>query len=324
MGQKCIQKKESFFSKTINFFATLIVAYLISTQVLGATGYNLKFAQVSDVHLATDEQNTSYKMLENSSELLKDVVTQLNQATGLDFVMFTGDMINKPKNSQIMEFLKITKDIKTPWYVTIGNHDVDFDGKFTKKDLFTAISSHNLDFNETNPYYSFKKKGFKILAIDTMIDSRVTANGEIDSKQLEWMDKEIKETPEKDVIVIFSHVPVVEPYSSEHHKLLNSTEVLKHLYSYNRPIVWLSGHYHSTKVIQDGKLLFISSPSLISYPNAYRIVNINSQKDKVLVDLYFKETSLKDIKNRAKLRVIFSGLLEGEESDRSGSYELTR
>ena len=99
---------------------------------------------------------------------------------------------------------------------------------------------------------------------------------------------------------------------------------MKHLYSYNRPIIWLSGHYHSTKVIQDGKLLFISSPSLISYPNAYRIVNINSQKDKVLVDLYFKETNLKDIKNRAKLRVIFSGLLEGEESDRSGSYELIR
>ena len=324
MGQKCTQKKESFLSKTVNFFATLAVASLIGSQVIGATGYNLKFAQVSDVHLATDEQNTSYKMLENSSELLKDVVTQLNQATGLDFVMFTGDMINKPKTSQIMEFLKIAKDIKTPWYVTIGNHDVDFDGKFTKKDLFTAISSHNLDFNETNPYYSFKKKGFKILAIDTMIDSRVTANGEIDSKQLEWIDKEIKETSEKDVIVIFSHVPVVEPYSSEHHKLLNSTEVLKHLYSYNRPIIWLSGHYHSTKVIQDGKLLFISSPSLISYPNAYRIVNINSQKDKVLVDLYFKETNLKDIKNRAKLRVIFSGLLEGEESDRSGSYELTR
>ena len=68
MGQK-YKKKESFFSKTINFFATLIIAYLIGSQVVGATGYNLRFAQVSNVHLATDEQNTSYKMLENSKNI---------------------------------------------------------------------------------------------------------------------------------------------------------------------------------------------------------------------------------------------------------------
>lgn len=318
------KKKESFFSKTVNFFATLGIAYFIGTQVIGAPGQNLKFAQISDVHLATDEQNTSYKMLENSCELLRDVVKQVNLIPGLDFIMFTGDMINLPKSSQILEFSSIAKHINAPWYVTIGNHDVDFDGKFTKKDLLKAIASHNLHFNESKPYYSFKKKGFKIIAIDTMIDSRVTANGEIPKEQLEWMDKEVKETPEKDVIVIFSHVPVVEPYSSEHHRLLNTQEVLKHLYSYNRPIVWLSGHYHSTKVIQDGKLLFISSPSLVSYPNAFRVVNINSQKDKVLVDLYFKETALKEVQSRAKIRVIFSGILEGEEKDRTGSYELLK
>ena len=323
MGQK-YKKKESFSSKTINFFATILIAFLIGTQVIGATGYNLKFAQVSDVHLSTDESNTTYKMLENSGELFKDVVTQLNQTPTLDFVMFTGDMINKPKPSQITEFVSIAKNINAPWYVTIGNHDVDFDGKFTKKDLFNAISSHNLKFNETNPYYSFKKKGFKILAVDTMIDSRVTANGEISEEQLKWMDKEVNETPEKDVIVIFSHVPVIEPYSSDHHRLLNAQEVLKHLYSYNRPIVWLSGHYHSTKVIQDGKLLFISTPALVSYPNAYRVVNINSQKDKVLVDLYYKETNLKEIQSRAKMRLLFSSVFEGEERDKRGSYELTR
>lgn len=323
MGQK-YKKKESFFSKTINFCATLAVAYLIGSQVIGATGNNLKFAQISDVHLATDQANTSYKMLENSKELLQDAVKQVNLTPGLDFVMFTGDMINLPKNSQIMEFVSLAKEIKVPWYITIGNHDVDFDGKFTKNDVLKIIASHNLHFEENTPYYSFKKKGVKIIALDTMIDYRVTANGEIPKEQLAWLDKEVKDTPEKDVIVIFSHVPVMEPYSSEHHKMLNDKEILKHLYSYNRPIVWLSGHYHSTKIIQDGKLLFVSSPSLVSYPNAFRVVNINSQRDRVLVDLYFKETGLKDVQSRARLRVIFTGLLEGEEKDRVGSYELLK
>ena len=57
-------------------------------------------------------------------------------------------------------------------------------------------------------------------------------NGEISKEQLAWLDNEVAKTSERDVILIFSHVPIIEPYPSEHHKLLNSSEVLKHLYSY--------------------------------------------------------------------------------------------
>lgn len=324
MGLK-YKKKESFFSKTLNFCATLLVAYFIGTQVIGASGNTLRFAQISDVHLATDEQNTSYKMLEDSKDLLKDAVLQVNTAPGLDFVMFTGDMVNKPKSNQMMEFISVAKQLCVPWYISIGNHDVDFDGKFTKKDVLKLISSHNLHFSEQKPYYTFRpQKGFKAIVLDTMIDYRVTSNGEVPKEQLDWMDKEVAKTPDKDVILVFSHVPIIEPYPSEHHRLLNSNEVLKHLYSYKRPIILFAGHYHGAKVIKDGKLLFVSAPSLVSYPNAFRVVNINSQRDKILVDLYFKETNLKDVQTRSKLRVIFTSLLEGEERDRIGTYELEK
>ena len=302
-----------------------MIAYLIGTQVIGATGNTLRFAQISDVHLATDEQNTSYKMLENSRELFEDAVKQVNTAPALDFVMFTGDMVNMPKTAQMMEFISVAKNINVPWYIAIGNHDVDFDGKFTKSQVLKLIGGHNLTFSEQKPYYAFKpQKGYKAIVLDTMIDSRITSNGELPKEQLEWLDKEVAQTPDKDVILMFSHVPVVEPYSSEHHKLLNATEVLKHLYSYNRPIIWFAGHYHGTKIIQDGKLLFVNTPSLITYPNAFRVVNINSQRDKILVDFYFKETNLKDVQMRSKLRVIFTNLFEGEERDRVGTYELER
>lgn len=319
------RKREKFGSKAFNFIATLLVAYFLGTQVIGAAGNNLKFAQISDVHFAKGEPNSSYKMLENSGELLSDAIMQVNSADGIDFVMFSGDMIDTPKRSQLMDFISIVKTLNTPWYIAFGNHDVDFDGKFTKSDFFKIVGAHNLAFNETSPYYSFKpKKGFKIIVLDTMITSRVTANGEITEEQLKWLDEEVKKTPDNDTIVIFQHVPTVEPYSNEAHKLLNDTEVLKHLYSYNRPLVILAGHYHGTKVIQDGNILFINSPALISYPNAFRIVNINSQKDKVIVDLYYKETGLKDIQARSRLRVVFPGMFEGDEKDKTGTYELKK
>ncbi len=312
-------------SKAFNFIATLFVAYFIGTQVIGAAGNNLKFAQISDVHFASGEKNSSYKMLENSGELLSDAIFQVNSTEDIDFVMFSGDLIDNPKRSQLMDFISIVKTLNAPWYIAFGNHDVDFDGKFTKEDFLKIICAHNLNFSETKPYYSFKpKKGFKVIVLDTMITSQVTANGEITPEQLEWLDKEVKQTPDNEVIIIFQHVPVVEPYSNEQHKLLNDKEVLKHLYSYKRPLIVLAGHYHGTKVTQDGKILFINSPALISYPNAFRIVNVNSQKDKVIVDLYYKETSLKDVQSRSRLRVIFPGMFEGDERDKSGTYELEK
>ncbi len=319
------RKKERFVSKLFNFTATLLVAFFIGSQVIGASGNNLKFAQISDVHFAKGEPNSSYKMLEDSGELLSDAVIQVNSNDDIDFVMFTGDMINTPKRSQLMDFISIVKTLNAPWYIAFGNHDVDFDGKFTKSDFLKIVGAHNLNFTETRPYYSFKpKKGFKVVVLDTIITSRITANGEITKEQLDWLDEEVKKTPDNDTIVIFQHVPVIEPYSSEQHKLLNDTEVLKHLYSYNRPLIVFAGHYHGAKVIQDGKILFVSTPALVSYPNAFRIVNVNSQKDKVIVDLYYKETSLRDVQTRSRLRVIFHGLLEGEEKDKTGTYELKK
>ena len=319
------RKKESFFSKTISFLVSLSIACLIGNQVIGAQGCSLKFAQISDAHIAINKANTSYKLLENSSDLLKDAILQANKEIDLDFVLFSGDMIDIPNNAQLMEFISIVKYLKTPWWVAIGNHDVDFDGKFTKSDLFKIIAGHNLNFNHNKPYYSFcPKKGFKVIVLDSTITSRVTANGEIPTEQLVWLDEEIKNTPEKDVVIICSHAPVIEPFQSEHHEVVNKKEVLKHLYAYPRPIIWLAGHYHGTKVVQDGNKLFINSPALITYPNAFRIINIHSQKEKVLVDLYLKETSLKDIQKRAKIRTLFADMLYGNEEDRNGTYELRK
>ena len=47
-------------------------------------------------------------------------------------------------------------------------------------------------------------------------------------------------------------------------------------------------------------------------------------KNRTLVDVYLKETNLKDIQSRSKLRLMGSERLYGEESDRNASFELGR
>ena len=324
MRKKYVKQKKSHFKINFLLIIFLIFAIVKIPEVYSAGFNNLKFAQISDAHFSNYEKNTSFKMLESSPDLLDDAIDQVNSTPKINFVMFTGDLINMPYEKQLNAFIKHANKLCCPWYATFGNHDISIGGYLSKKTYFDIIRSQNPDFTTTERYYSFvPKRGYKAIALDTTIDSEMTSQGIIDEEQLAWLDNELK-SAKNSVIIIFMHVPIKQPYKSDNHRLRNSEEVLALLNKYNNPMVICSGHYHSVKVFQQGNKLFVASPSLVSFPNAFRIVNINSQKNKIIVDLYLKETRLEEVQMRAKLRIIGSSLLYGEENDRNATYELKR
>ena len=317
-------KKFNGFRIKLLLFVFLIFTIVLVPKVYSANFNNLKFIQVSDVHYSSFEDNTSYKMLENSIELFDDAIDQINSVSNVNFVMFTGDMINLPLKKELLGFIKEANKICHKWYVVLGNHDVDVDGKLTKKMYFDILNSHNLNFAQTNSYYSFiPKKGYKVIGLDTTIDGEFTAQGLITQEQLQWLDKELKSAGNS-VVILFMHAPLEPPYHSPSHIVRNAEEVKAVINKYNNPMLICSGHYHAVRVKQDENKLYISSPALVSYPNAFRIVNIHSQKQKIIVDLYLKETRLDEVRTRAKIRILGSSVIYGEDSDRTGTYELKR
>ena len=72
------EKKESFFQRLSNLVLTVLIAIAIGSQMCTAANNNLRFVQVSDAHFSTFEENTSYKFLKNSPELLEDAIFQIN------------------------------------------------------------------------------------------------------------------------------------------------------------------------------------------------------------------------------------------------------
>ncbi len=317
------EKKESFFSKIVNFVLTIIVACAIGAQVCTAANNNLRIAQVSDAHFSSFEENTSYKFLKKSPQLLDDVIFQINTSGPYDFVMFTGDLVNKPKISELEKFISYAQNLMYPWYAIDGNHDISIDGPLTKKKFMEILANVNDNMNQKYAYYAFTpKKGFRVICLDSIIDYKITTNGEISNEQFMWLQQEL-ENHAKDIIVVCSHVPIIEPYPSSNHKLLNEYEVRKLLKSHKKPVIALQGHYHAAKIKQDDNLLVVACPSLVTYPNAFRVININSNKNKVLVDVYLKETNLKDIQKRSKIRLMGTETLYGNEKDRNASFELT-
>ena len=318
------KKRESFFSKIVNFTLTILIACAIGSQVCTAANNNLRIAQVSDAHFSSFEGNTSYKFLKKSGELLDDVIFQINTSGPYDFVMFTGDLVNYPKISEIQKFTSHVNNLIYPWYAIAGNHDISIDGPLTKDKFMATLAQANDNMNQINIYYAFTpKKGFRVICLDSIIDYKLTANGEISNEEFIWLKEELDEH-EKDTIIICTHVPIIEPYSSSNHKMLNEYEVRKLLKTHKNPLIVLQGHYHCVKIRQDENMLVITSPSLVTYPNAFRVININSNKNRTLVDVYLKETNLKDIQTRSKLRLMGTEKLYGEECDRNASFELGR
>jgi len=312
------------FSKIFGFVLILVLGCVIAVQGCVANNSGLRFAQISDVHYSDFEADTSFKLLTSSAQLLDDAINQVNNADNIDFVMFTGDMVNKPQENQLLAFIKHANLLNKPWYMVFGNHDISHSGTLTKKRYLDILNGHGLNNAYTKPYYSFSpKKGYKIIGLDTIIDYRMTSQGEVYEEELQWLKKEL-DSSKGDIVVIFTHVPLIEPFPSENHRLINSYDVKLLLKKYDNPIIVCSGHYHATKIFQENNILYISTPSMVSYPNAFRIISIYPHKSKVLVDVYFKETTLKTLQSKAKAKGMGSNLLYGTEADRTATFELPK
>ena len=318
------KSKPSLISRLVSGAFTLALACLMVWGYEYCFASDLKFAQVSDVHFSTRNVNTSYKLTAESPKLLDDAINQLNEIPDISFVMFTGDLVDKSFEKELQAVLPHVDKLKHPWYFIFGNHDPCVGGYLTKKLYLEILKEHNKTFTANKPYYSFiPKKGYKVIGLDTIIDTRITSNGEIYPEQVEWLKKEL-DASKKDVVLIFMHIPVVEPFPSEGHRLLNAGEIQAIIESYKNPIAVFQGHYHANKITQHENVLYVSSPALVSYPNAFRIINIKNEKKKVVFDIQQRNTRETNIRNLAKMMVFSSQLYTGEEKDQNGVYEIKK
>lgn len=322
--KKKVQKRESILSRALSGLFTIFLTVVMVYGLQSCSASDLKFAQVSDAHFSTSSVNTSFKLIAESPKLLDDAVAQINEIPDINFVMFTGDLVDKSFEKELKAFLPHVKDLKYPWYFTFGNHDPCVGGYLTKSLYLDIVSQHNKDFNFKTPYYSFvPQKGYKVIVLDTIIDTRITSNGEIDPAQVKWLDEELSKS-QKDIVLIFMHVPIIEPFPSAGHRLLNAGEVQAVIEKYKNPIGVFQGHYHANKITQRGNVLYVSSPSLVSYPNAFRIISIKNERKKVVFEIQQKDTRETNVRNLAKMMVFSSNLYTGDEKDQNGVFEIKK
>lgn len=319
------RKSNSFFSKIINGFITLcLTAGMIWGLQAYSTSTGLRFVQLSDIHFSENSPNTAFKMIGESPRLLDDAVEQINGQNNLDFVMITGDLIDKSFEKELSAFLPHIEKLNTPWYFAFGNHDRCVGGYLNTQVYLDMVKKSNSNFIFGNSYYAFTpKKGYRVIVLDDIITNKVTSQGNIDKIQYEWLRKELDKS-KNDTVLIFMHVPLIEPFASPNHRLRNATAVISLIESYKNPIGVFQGHYHAAKIVQHDNVLYVNTPALVSYPNAFRMVNVTNYKDKVVFELNWIETREKTIQKMAKMMVLASQIYSGTEQDQSGVFEIKK
>lgn len=321
------EKKEGFFTKLVNTVITLCltVGMLWGLQACSGTAVNsLTFAHLSDVHFMENGTNTTIKMIGESPRLLDDAINQINEEKNLDFVMITGDLIDKSFEKELRAVLPHLENLNVPWYFAFGNHDRCIGGYLNTLVYLEMLRNSNKNFKFKKSYYSFvPKKNFKVIVLDDIIQNEITSNGYLDEEQMKWLKREL-DSSKNDVVLIYMHVPVIEPFASPNHRLRNASAVKELIEGYKNPIGVFQGHYHSTKITQHDNVLYVSTPALVSYPNAFRIVEVSNYKDKVVFEFRWKETSEKNIQKMAKLLVFGVTIYAGEKKDQSGIYEIIK
>ena len=188
-----------------------------------------------------------------------------------------------------------------------------------KKTALETVKKYNLNYVFDNTYYAFSPKtDYRIIVLDAT-NGENTANGKLSDEQLRFLDDELNQNQDK-VVLIAMHHPSVEPFVSYDHSILNANEINEILVKYTNPIVVISGHYHATKIRTIGNLVFVSTPSMVTYPMAFRHIKITNYKDRVHYNFELIETNLKDIQEENKQSVISYAALAGMPKDRTVSY----
>lgn len=241
-------------------FITLISIFLLTIST--ALADDMRFIQVTDTFFSTANK-TSIKTLET-------LVQNINATKDTEFVIFTGNNIAKPNPKDLEAFLEIVKDLKMPYYLVIGNKEVNRSKDLSKKEYIKIVNKKNkYQKRFTEPNFTFTKKGIVFIVVDGAKDIIPGSMGYYRTDVLLWLDQQLKKNHDKK-IVILQHFPIIPPSNNPLKATQKPEEYLTLLEEHGNIEAIVSGHFgiNSEKEI-NGILHITTAPA-----PQYRVIDI--------------------------------------------------
>lgn len=273
------------------FLLSLLALFMFTClSVFADNTKSIKFVQVSDAHFSADSDYTQ--------KVLKSAISDINSLQDVSFVVFTGDNVNSPNESNLKAFLKIVKKLKVPYYIAIGDHDVYKANGLSKARYYDMIHEHNWFMFKHQPNYKFKKKGFVFLVVDGAKEIIPGSVGYYREGTLAWVGEELAKNKDKDVIIL-QHFPIEYPDNAEAsvktHKTYKVEQYKELIDKHQNLLAVVSGHFHTNSENMTNGVYHISTPSLIALPQSYKVIDIVTTKEfSPIIYTQLREFEVKD------------------------------
>ena len=215
-------------------FLGLFLIYLIFSASCQAK--DLRFVQVTDTRFSKNSEN----------QILEKVVKDINKQHDVQFVIFTGDNINKPDKNDLIAFLDEAKKLNCPFYIVIGDHDVNKHKNLSKIEYIKTVKKHVRKYEPKSPNYTFEKDGVVFITADGSKDVIPGTTGYYKEDVLKWLDSEMSLYPDKNVI-IFQHFPIVPPAEKETYYTFKPESYMKILANHRNVKAVIAGHFGVNK-----------------------------------------------------------------------------
>jgi hypothetical protein len=246
---------------------------------------NIKLTHITDTHVTFTGKNGT-ALVEESFNIFRDIIDQINEMGDIDFILFGGDNINNtdPGTKGFDEFMSIMSGVEVPYFAQFGNREsspIPPGIALSKEQYATKMNGHGLDTGR----YSWSVSpvpGLRILGLDTSIIDH--DNGEIPQTELKWIKEEIAKYPYDTVITLSHHLLLPTwgnrdiPKWSKKYLLKNYQEVNTVLEGAPQVKACLMGHHHISKIQTVNGLHYIASPATVQYPHAFRTITINDNE----------------------------------------------
>ena len=163
--------------------------------------------------------------------------------------LFIGDIVGDDLDlyDQTRE---LTSLLNGPARFLPGNHDLDLDADYDHR-----FDTYRSQFGPD--YYSYDAGDVHVVSLNTVQHSQGapyngTYNGGIDDEQLAWLRQDIANTPEDKLIVLATHIPLLNWHDqgSDRHQV-DQVQAIHDIIG-DRPAVAFGGHSHTLEVMREG------------------------------------------------------------------------
>lgn len=123
-----------------------------------------------------------------------------------------------------------------------------------------------------------------LIGLDTTILNKFS--GEISNDQLVWLDNILNNNKDKFTVIVMHHPAITATNADKNNfeknfVISNAEEFISLIKKYPQVKLVLSGHHHINLTRKINNIIFIESPSIVTYPNCFKLLTVYPDKIQV-------------------------------------------